>query len=590
MNTTRHPKSIRSILLAAFLMLSAAIVAIITIMFSMIQYQSGKDEATRDMHLGCNAIANNLNQIISEMDTVLLYSIASPELKAEFSRYLSAETAFEKNSARNDLAGTMISLKGFNFSIRQMNLYDMENGGYGAGDYNGELGVKVSEQPWYENTKELAGKRYINAPEKDPMLSSYAGLDEDTLYFGLNRQFYDEHHHPVGFIEAKEYYQEVFENALLPVKGVNCDIAVYDNTGRQLYPAEEAFPYNNFIGRTEIVNSWKGNTQVLVMAEDEKDGLVVIMAMDNSEFMAPVYQAVAATLFVSIMVFLVIILVAVALAKRLSDPIQTIYSFLSGPRMEYERLDMPDTGILEVDKLRDSLNETIQTQERATSSMMVMKDQEMQAQTLALQSQMNPFFLYSSLATMSEMLDQGKTDQVSAMCRDVMSILHYINSNDEERSSIRDEIAQVKRFYSCLKRHHGKNISIECNVEPSILECRVPKLCVQFLVENAVQSVLSVDPPWKILVKGERQDDNWVITVYDNGPGFDSETAKEMQRDMAGILTTGILPSLQTGDIGILNIFIRLYLLDGVPFIFEFGNREEGGAFVKAGGVIKNDN
>jgi sensor histidine kinase YesM len=221
--------------------------------------------------------------------------------------------------------------------------------------------------------------------------------------------------------------------------------------------------------------------------------------------------------------------------------------------------------------------------------MMVMKDQEMQAQTLALQSQMNPFFLYSSLATMSEMLDQGKTDQVSAMCRDVMSILHYINSNDEERSSIRDEIAQVKRFYSCLKRHHGKNLSIECNVEPLILECRVPKLCVQFLVENAVQSVLKVDPPWKILVKGERQDNNWVITVYDNGPGFDSEAAKEMQRDMAGILTTGILPSLQTGDIGILNIFIRLYLLDGVPFIFEFGNREEGGAFVKAGGVIKND-
>ena len=40
---------------------------------------------------------------------------------------------------------------------------------------------------------------------------------------------------------------------------------------------------------------------------------------------------------------------------------------------------------------------------------------------------------------------------------------------------------------------------------------------------------------------------------------------------------------------GILNIFIRLYLLDGIPFIFDMGNRPEGGAFVTIGGHLKKD-
>ena len=53
------------------------------------------------------------------------------------------------------------------------------------------------------------------------------------------------------------------------------------------------------------------------------------------------------------------------------------------------------------------------------------------------------------------------------------------------------------------------------------------------------------------------------------------------------ILRTGVLPSLKIEGMGILNIFIRLYLLDGIPFVFDFGNKEEGGAFVTVGGHVR---
>jgi sensor histidine kinase YesM len=110
---------------------------------------------------------------------------------------------------------------------------------------------------------------------------------------------------------------------------------------------------------------------------------------------------------------------------------------------------------------------------------------------------------------------------------------------------------------------------------------------VQLLVENAVKAVMTHREPWEIRVKGGRDGDDWHVTVSDNGPGFDPAVDRELRHNMDEILASGVLPSLKIEGMGILNIFIRLYLLDGIPFVFDFGNNEEGGAFVTIGGHVK---
>ena len=120
-----------------------------------------------------------------------------------------------------------------------------------------------------------------------------------------------------------------------------------------------------------------------------------------------------------------------------------------------------------------------------------------------------------------------------------------------------------------------------------MLELPIPKLCVQLLVENAIKFTASQAPPWRILIRGEIRENNaWAVTVSDNGPGFSPEVESDLRRKMEDILETGTLPSLRIEGMGILNIFIRLYLLEGTRFIFEFGNLETGGAFITIGGAI----
>ena len=336
------------------------------------------------------------------------------------------------------------------------------------------------------------------------------------------------------------------------------------------------------------MNTNTGKRQYLCFSEDESDGLTVAMAVDDAVFMEPVYRSLIPIVIAVIIIFGICVALAAALSRQMSDPIRRIYAFLSDKdREQFAKLEMIDSGVLEIDTLKDSINESIQAQEGQTKTMLVLKEQEMQAQMLALQSQMNPHFLYNSLSMIGEMADSGMTEQVSDMCEDITSILRYISSDREQRIRVEEEMEQVDRYLGCIKRRFGEGLHYSYNISDDILDCMVPKLCVQLLVENAVKAIMAHKEPWEITVSGLRDGDDWHITVSDNGPGFDPEVDKKLRKNMDEILETGVLPSLKIEGMGILNIFIRLYLLDGIPFVFDFGNRKEGGAFVTVGGHVR---
>ena len=202
---------------------------------------------------------------------------------------------------------------------------------------------------------------------------------------------------------------------------------------------------------------------------------------------------------------------------------------------------------------------------------------------LALQSQMNPHFLYNSLASISEMAREGLTDSIITMSENIASILRYISSNREQSTTIEEELELCDMYLSCMKLRFSDALHYQFDVEDEMLDFMIPKLCVQLLVENSIKSVTTQASPWNIRVYGYTDADNWYIEVQDNGPGFDPLVDQSLRRQMDDILKTKTLPSLKIQGMGLLNIFIRFYLMDGIPFIFDFGNNPNGGAFVKVG-------
>jgi sensor histidine kinase YesM len=183
------------------------------------------------------------------------------------------------------------------------------------------------------------------------------------------------------------------------------------------------------------------------------------------------------------------------------------------------------------------------------------------------------------------MAEEGMTDGISEICCAITGILRYISSNKEDLVSLEDELENTERYLSCLKFRYGDNLSFTIDIDDSMLVTLVPKLCIQLLVENAVKfTSASILPPWHIQISCVQTQNIWTVTVLDNGKGFPEEMITSITHKIAEIKQTDLLPNLELQGMGLMNIYIRLRLLYKDECIFELGNRQQGGAFVRIGG------
>ncbi len=572
-------RNIHSFLTSYFMVFSILMLALMTAIVCRMQYTTSRDDTIQALRQTAVSAADSVDQHLNQMNQVSLNAISSRDLKEAFAEYFSKDlTAYERYRQRLHLSNELTTAKGFDFSIRQLNLYTLTGEGFGVGEEIDDLQDNARSLAWYPKAEEAHGLPVVTVSED---------------YVSLSRMFFNNINVPTGYAEVKKYFDTVFSLAEDPGVFDEISIMIYDKEGALLFPSggEDLFDYYSLSdGEPVLQTSASGKNEIVCFAKSEKMELTVAVSAERAVYLRQVYSFLLRILPFVLIMLLLLLLLSVVLSRRISSPIRHIYHFLSDETKDrFSLLQMDYTNIREIDKLHDSINENINSIRTSTDTLMILKEQEVQAQMLSLQSQMNPHFLYNSLSAIAEMAREGLTEPVSRMCEMITEIMRYISSNREQRSPLQEELEICDMYLECLQMRYQDHLTWEIDVGDDMLDIMVPKLCIQLLVENAVRSMTTLAPPWQVAIRCTQDKEDWRVTVLDNGPGFDPEVDKKLRSQMDQILQDGILPSLKIQGMGILNIFIRLYLLDGIPFIFDMGNRPEGGAFVTIGGHLKKD-
>lgn len=204
---------------------------------------------------------------------------------------------------------------------------------------------------------------------------------------------------------------------------------------------------------------------------------------------------------------------------------------------------------------------------------------------LALQSQMNPHFLFNSLAAIQSMADANMDKEIIVMCQSMSNILRYISSDSDTTVSLADEITCTKDFLCCMMIRYNNDLYYSVDIPEDMYSLKVPKLCIQPLVENSIKCCTTKLPPYHIDIKGSLRGGRYFITVTDNGPGFSKESLKNINSKINEIDSTGLLPSLEIKGMGLLNIYLRLKILYGSSMTFKIKNNDGGGASITIGGT-----
>jgi two-component system sensor histidine kinase YesM len=219
----------------------------------------------------------------------------------------------------------------------------------------------------------------------------------------------------------------------------------------------------------------------------------------------------------------------------------------------------------EMDKVIEKVQEIMETYE-------ILNATKKQAHYLALQNQINPHFLYNTLEGIrGETLSAG-LDNVAKMTEALATFFRYTISNVENLVTLEDELKNVNNYYIIQQYRFGERLSLsveyDAQDEIEIMSCRVPKLILQPIVENAIyHGIERKIGEGKVRIKIESTAKRLIITVSDNGVGMTEDKLQEINDRLKGMPLDYIKPENEKhGGIAITNVNSRIKLLFGEEY------------------------
>lgn len=181
-------------------------------------------------------------------------------------------------------------------------------------------------------------------------------------------------------------------------------------------------------------------------------------------------------------------------------------------------------------EMTDRLNDLMSTVAKLEYEKQEVKLCMAQAELRALQAQINPHFIYNTLESISMLAEINDDDEVQMMATSLGKLLR-ISITGSSLVTLREELEYIENYMLIQRIRFDKRIRMNIDVDEVLLNCIVPKLILQPIVENSINHGLeeSVESE-TIEIKGNLIEGNIILIVSDNGKGMSKQVLERVQR------------------------------------------------------------
>ena len=214
----------------------------------------------------------------------------------------------------------------------------------------------------------------------------------------------------------------------------------------------------------------------------------------------------------------------------------------------------------------EHLGRTLQTSVHKINQLMddVLNEQEekRRSELNALQSQINPHFLYNTLDSVVWMIEGGHNQGAVYMIRQLASLMRISISRGRTIIPIKDEIRHAESYMNIQQVRYKNTFTVSYEIPEEIKDLCTVKLILQPILENAIYyGVQSMDGDGEILVRGSRVGDDVYLDVIDNGLGMPEE---QVARLLKGTSLQEEENAARHGNgVGLYNVHTRIQLRFG---------------------------
>ncbi|MGO4732886.1 cache domain-containing sensor histidine kinase [Paenibacillus sp. 2KB_22] len=222
------------------------------------------------------------------------------------------------------------------------------------------------------------------------------------------------------------------------------------------------------------------------------------------------------------------------------------------------------SSTMEINELNDVYNQMVYRQNELTRAVHEKEVMQSRAELKALQSQINPHFLFNTLEAFYWSLEEKGDEEMARMVVAMSRLFRYTisSSQQDEWVTIADELEHAERYLRIMQMRLGDRMQWEIELSDAVRKVPIPKLLIQPLVENAIlHGIESKLGPGKISihVDASTERDLVRIEVRDDGPGMDELRLQSVIHALDG----GPAVSNKGSGVGLINVHRRLKLYFG---------------------------
>ncbi|MGR5301338.1 LytS/YhcK type 5TM receptor domain-containing protein [Vibrio alfacsensis] len=144
-----------------------------------------------------------------------------------------------------------------------------------------------------------------------------------------------------------------------------------------------------------------------------------------------------------------------------------------------------------------------------------------QAEIKLLHAQVNPHFLFNALNTISA-ITRRDPDKAREL---IQNLSHFFRSNLKQNINtvtLKEELAHVNAYLSIEKARFTDRLEVEMNIEPALLDIKLPSFTLQPLVENAIKHGIShLLEGGQVKIYSQPHPQGHLITVEDNAGSYE---------------------------------------------------------------------
>lgn len=323
-----------------------------------------------------------------------------------------------------------------------------------------------------------------------------------------------------------------------------------------------------------ISEDFLGHEQIIYVKTDNMPWTLIEL-VGNDNVLRSILQSAMVQPLVALGCVVVSIFIVFAMARRIERPLHSVIVDMqrvaNGELIE----TTPSNEFVEVNELSIGLNKMV-VRLRQTLNLIYQKElKQKEAEFYSLQAQINPHFFYNTLETINLALLVRQQYDLSELLVDLADILRFNVSNKETIIPLGDEMELIRKYLQIMQCRFSDKLRCEMNCDPQTLSCRVVKLLVQPLVENAIMhGVEGFASDCSIHISSFFKDEKLVIEIRDDGIGIEPETAKAI---CAG---TYHAKHERHSGVGLKNIIQRIKMYYGDEYGLDIHPGKEGGTVV----------